>query len=64
MVFNNYFLICWQVGSSQEDTFDPALLTMKRSNYELKKSNGKRVVASERYASESPVMFFLNNLNI
>ncbi|KAI5081904.1 hypothetical protein GOP47_0001647 [Adiantum capillus-veneris] len=43
------------IENSQEVSFEPALLSLKRSIYELKKLNGKRVVGSERYASESAV---------
>lgn len=43
------------VESPQDTSFEPAILSLKRSNYELKKVNGKRIVGSERYASESAV---------
>ncbi|MCO5546585.1 hypothetical protein L7F22_000014 [Adiantum nelumboides] len=43
------------IENSQEVSFEPALLSLKRSIYELKKQSGKRLVGSERYASESAV---------
>lgn len=43
------------IENSQDVSLEPALLTLKRSIYELKKMVGKRIVGSERYASESAV---------
>eukprot|EP00250_Pteridium_aquilinum_P010728 c19590_g1_i2 orf=161-2509(+) len=39
----------------QESTLEPAVLTLKRSMYELKRMNGRRIVGNEKYASESAV---------
>lgn len=41
--------------NSQEIYFEPAQLALKQSLYELKQINGKKTIASERYAAESVV---------
>ncbi|KAH7433917.1 hypothetical protein KP509_07G092300 [Ceratopteris richardii] len=43
------------VGETPE-TSEPATLTLKRSMYELKKLNGRRIIGNEKYVTESATM--------
>lgn len=49
------FEVKFAVESHQEAFYESAVLTLRRSTYELKRLNGKRTLASERYASEPAV---------
>lgn len=49
------FEVKFVVENHQDVSYELAVLTLKRSMYELKRLNGKRIIASERYASEPAV---------